>query len=103
MNKIRSVLVCSRGEFCDLTKNLGSTSFLVLDVVEAIYNNEEICFLICCVPEEFFGRESEMVLRTHNKDNYIDLFLSSEYRSCLQGVHIETRGIYKRDIDNPVP
>lgn len=94
--------MCSGTELFDLIENESSTLVFILDLIELVDDDEEVRLFVACVPEEFFGGESEVVLCRNDEDDDVNFFLTSKDSCGFEAVAVEAWCVDKGNINNAV-
>ena len=102
VNEFLRVLVRPGTELPDLIQHDPLTSLLVPDPIESVDDDEEVSLLVAGRPDEFLGREGEVVGGGNDEDDHVDLVLSSEDGGGLDGVSVESWSVDEGDVDDTV-
>src|SRR4051812_2806433 len=102
MDEIMCILVCTWAKLLDLLENEAFAFFLVLDLLEFVYNNEEISLFVGSVCEELFGGEGEMILGRDDEHYHIYFLLASKKGSGLDAIAVQAWRIDERYVHDAV-
>src|SRR5436305_7528110 len=102
MNEFRGFLEGARAELCNLLQDHSLAALLVAYIVKPVDYHENIRLFMCCLPNELFRRQCEMVGSRDDKDNDVDLFLAGKYSGGLDRIRIQSRGVNQGDIHHTV-
>src|SRR4051795_11769386 len=98
MNKLRGFLEGAGTELCNLLQDHSLAALLVTNIIKPVDYHEDIGLFMCCLPDELFRRQCEMVGSRDDKDNDVDFFLAGKHSGGLDRIRIQSRGIDQGDI-----
>lgn len=102
MDELLGVLVRPRTQLADLLKNGPLAAFLVLDLVESVDDNEEVCLFVTRGPNELLGGEREVVGSVNDKDDNVNFVLAGKDGGRLETIPVETGSVDERNVDDTV-